>query len=128
VGDLCDCLNVWDIVPRISDALDEDSLGLGVDGLLQVLGPVTLDKLGVDSEPGHEDFELVVASAVQVARADDVVSCVSQRSEGHELGGLSCQRGARGRAGVNTWPDEAATAATPPSRAAIRFSKTSTVG
>lgn len=26
------------------------------------------------------------------------------------------------------WPEEAATAATPPSRAAIRFSKTSTVG
>jgi hypothetical protein len=26
------------------------------------------------------------------------------------------------------WPEEAATAATPPSRAAMRFSKTSTVG
>ncbi len=91
MGDLCNCLDIWNVVSGISNALDVNGLGLGVDCLLQVLGPVALDELGVDSKARHEDLELVVASTVQIARADDVVSCVSQRSEGHELSGLCRQ-------------------------------------
>jgi hypothetical protein len=91
MGNLCNCLNVRDVVSGISNALDIDGLGLGIDGLLQILGLVALDKLGVDPETRHEDFELVVASAVQIARADNVISCMSQRSDGHELSGLFSQ-------------------------------------
>ena len=88
MGDLCNCLNVRNIVSGIPDALDVDGLGLGIDCLLQILGLVALDELGVDSKARHEDLELVVGSAVQIAGADDVVSCVSQCSEGHELSRL----------------------------------------
>ena len=43
MGDLGNGLDVRHVVPGVADALDVHGLGLGVDGLLQILGLVALD-------------------------------------------------------------------------------------
>lgn len=59
-------LEVWDVVPWITYALDVDCLGLIVDQLIEVLGFVAFGKFGSDAETGVEHLELVVGSAVEI--------------------------------------------------------------
>lgn len=85
VGNLGDSLEVRNVVTRVSNGLDINSLGLVVDGCGDILHLVALDELGLDAQTRQEDLELVVGAAVQVTGGNDVVAGVSQSCKGHEL-------------------------------------------
>lgn len=89
VGDLDNAFKVRDVVPWVSDTLKIDGLGLVVDQWLEIFWLIPRHKLGLDAQSGEEDLELVVSAAIQVRRGDDVVACVSQCCNGHELCGLT---------------------------------------
>lgn len=93
VGDLGNGLEVRDIVPGVTDALDVDRLGLVVNGSSNVLGLVAVDKLGLDTQAGQENLELVVGAAVEVGGGHDVVSGVGEGIDGDELGSLAGRGG-----------------------------------
>lgn len=98
MGHLGNGLEVGDVVPGVSDALDVDGLCLVVNGSSQVLGLVAVDKLCLDSQAREEDLELVVGAAVEVRGGHDVVAGVSEGVDGDELGGLARRGGQRSHA------------------------------
>ena len=82
-------LKVGYVVARVADALDVDSFGLVVDGGGQLLGLVSVDELGGDTQTGQDDLELVIGAAVEVGGRNDVVAGVGEGRDGEELGGLA---------------------------------------
>ena len=66
VGDLGNCFEIWHVVAGIANAFDIDSLGVLVDLRGDIFGLFTIDELGLDTQPGEEDLELIVRAAVQV--------------------------------------------------------------
>lgn len=66
MSDSHNLLEVGDIIPRVADTLYVDGFGLVIDQVLEVLWFVAIDKLGLDTETGKEDFELIVGTAVEV--------------------------------------------------------------
>lgn len=95
MGDLGNGLEIRHVVARVADALDVDGLGLVVDGGGNLVGVVSVDKLGLDAQTREEDLELVVGAAVQVRRGDNVVTSVCESANGDELGSLA-GRGSQG--------------------------------
>lgn len=89
MGNLGNGLEIGHVVARVADALDVDGLGLVVDSGLNVLGLVTVHKLGVDSETRQEHLELVVSASVQVGSGYNVVAGVRERVDSDELGALA---------------------------------------
>jgi len=89
VGDLCNGLEIGDVVLGVANTLDVDGLGLVVNGRREVFWSVALDEFGLDAEAGKGDLQLVVGSSVQVRGRHDVVSGVCEGSDGHELRSLS---------------------------------------
>lgn len=89
MGDLGNSLEVGNVVPRVTDALDIDGLGLFVNGSGNVLGLVAVDKFGLDTETGEEDLELVVGATVKVGGRHDVVAGVGKGVDRDELRGLA---------------------------------------
>lgn len=89
MSDLGDGLKIRYIVPRIANSLHIDSLGAVINGCGDVLWPVSMDKLGCDAQTRKEDLQLVISTAVQVARSYDVVASVGKRGDGHELRSLA---------------------------------------
>lgn len=86
VADLCNRLEIRDVVSRVANALDVDGLGLVVNGGTNVLWLVALDKLGLDTEAREHDLELVVGSAIEVRSGDNVVAGMSEGGNGHYEG------------------------------------------
>lgn len=82
-------VEIRDIVCRISDGLDIHSLGAIIDGSSNLVGVVSVDKLGGDAETRKEDLELVVGAAIEVARGYDIVAGLGESGQGQELGCLS---------------------------------------
>lgn len=64
VGSLGKSLEVGDVVLGVANALDVDGLGLVVDSTGKILGFVAVDELGLNTQAGQEDLELVVGTAV----------------------------------------------------------------
>lgn len=86
---LHDCVKVGYVVPWVTNALEIDSLCVVVDGLFEVFRFITCDKLGLDSESGKRDLQLIVGTSVEVGRADDVVARDCQSCNCHELSRLT---------------------------------------
>jgi hypothetical protein len=107
-------LEVRHVEARVADGLDVERLGLRRRSPSEVLRIVALDELHADAEPRERHLELVVGAAVEVAGRDDVVAGLGDGGDRQEL---------RRLAGADV-----ASAATPPSSAAMRCSKTSVVG
>lgn len=82
-------LEIWYIVSRIANALQIDSLGLVINQFLEVLSVIAFDEFSRDAQAGEGDFELVVGAAVEIGGRNDVVTCVGEGGDGHELGGLA---------------------------------------
>jgi hypothetical protein len=78
MGEFCNLLKVRHVVPRVTNALNVDGLGLIVDGCGKLFGVVAVDELDGDAESGKSDLELVVSAAVQVGCRNDVVSGMSK--------------------------------------------------
>lgn len=93
MGNLGDGLEIRDVVPRVSNGLEVNGLGVVVNGGRDILCLVTLDELGLDAQTRQEDLELVVGATVQVAGRDDVIASMSESSKGHELRGLAGRGG-----------------------------------
>ena len=93
-------LKVRDIVFRISDRLDIDCLRPVIDSSGDILWLIAVDEFRLDPETGKEDFELVVCAAVEVAGGDDVVPCVREGCNRHELRRLA---GGGGNGGDTTF-------------------------
>jgi len=87
-GIMCHSSNrfkIRDIVFRISDRLNINRLCLVVDCGGNILWLIAVDEFRVDPEAREEDFELVVGATVEVAGGNNVVPCVGERGNGHEL-------------------------------------------
>ena len=82
-------LKVRDVVLWVANALNVHSLCLLVDRSSKVLRLVSIDKLGIDAQSRKEDLQLVVGSAIEVGCGYDVVSCVRQSCNCHELSCLT---------------------------------------
>ena len=92
---MCDFSNLFeigDVVAWIADALDVNGLGAVVDELGKLVRVIALDKLGGDAQARQEDFELVVRSAIEIGRGDDIVPGMRQGGKGHELRRLAGRR------------------------------------
>jgi len=89
VCNLCNCLKIGDIVLRVSDALDVDSLSLIINCLGKILSLVSDHKPGIDAQSREEDFQLVVGSAIQVGCRYNVVPGMCKSCNCHELSCLS---------------------------------------
>jgi len=98
VGDLGNGLKIGDVIARVANALNVDGLGLVVNGSSNVLWLIAVHELGRDAQALKQDLELVVGTAVQVGRRNNVVTGVRERRDGHELRGLP----GRGRNSGNT--------------------------
>jgi len=98
--DLCNGLEVGDVVPGVTDTLDVDGLGLVVDGSREILSLVAVHDLGMEAEPREQHLELVVGPTVEVGGGDDVVTGVHQSSDGHELCALARGGGHSGDASL----------------------------
>lgn len=77
VCNLCDLLEIRNIVFRISDTLDINCLCLFVNRSSDILSFVTLNKLCGYPETREEHFELVISSTVEERGGDDVVAGVT---------------------------------------------------
>ena len=82
-------LEIWYIVSRIANTLQIDSLGLVINQFLEFLSVIAFNEFSRDAHAGEGDFELVVGAAVEIGGRDDVVTCVGEGGDGHELGGLA---------------------------------------
>ena len=65
---------IRDVVLWVANALNVNSLRLLINCSREILRLVPIDELGVYAESGKEDFQLIVGSAIEVGRGDDVVS------------------------------------------------------
>lgn len=98
MGDLGKGLEIRNIVPGVSNGLNEDSLCPVINGSANVLGVGAGNEFGCDSKSWKHDLHLVVSAAVQAAGRDDVVTLGRKGGNGHELGCLA----GRGCDGGNT--------------------------
>lgn len=98
VGNVGNGAVVGHVVLGVTEGLDVDSLGVFVDGGLDVLGLVAGDKLDLDAETGQRNLEQVVGAAVKVAGSNNVVTGLGNAGNGAKLGSLA----RRGRHGHDT--------------------------
>jgi hypothetical protein len=89
VCNLGNSLKIRNIIARVSYTLKEDCLRAVVNRSSNILGLITLDKLGFDPKAREHNLELVISATVQVASRDNVVASMSQGRNGHELGCLA---------------------------------------
>lgn len=66
VGNLGNSFEIRNSVRGVGNALDEDGFGVLIDRSCEVLRLVAVDELGIYTQSGHEDLQLVVGSSVQV--------------------------------------------------------------
>ncbi len=88
VGDSGELLQVRDQVLGIGDRFDVEGFGAVGDGSFQLVGVDRLDEGDVDAETGEGHLELVVGTAIQIARRHDLVSSLGDGGQGQQLGGL----------------------------------------
>jgi len=111
--DLGDLFKIRDIELRIPDRFRIDSLGFGGNRLLNSRKIIRFYKVDLDPQPRERVVKEIVGSAVKIIRGNDLIpACAILRSA----------------IVIADCPLETASAPTPPSRSAIRFSKTSVVG
>ena len=79
----------------VAERLAVDDLGVGADGLLEVLRVGGVDEGDVDADAREGVVELVVGAAVQAAAADDVVARAAQGEDRQGLGGMAGTDGQR---------------------------------
>jgi hypothetical protein len=89
VSGLRNSFEVRNVILGVTDTLNINSLCLIVNGSSDILGLVTVDKLGVDAETGEEDLELVVSAAIKVRGRNNVVAGLGEGGDGEELGCLA---------------------------------------
>lgn len=89
VSSLGNSLKIRNVVLGVTDAFNVNSLCLLVDGSSNILGLVTVDKLGVDAQTREEDLELVVSATVEVRSRDNVVTSVGEGADGEKLSCLA---------------------------------------
>ena len=85
VGDVGDLLEVGHGETRITQRLDIERLGVGINGGTEGFRIVAIDELDVDAEARQRDLELIVGAAVEMAAADDVVAGLGDRGDRQEL-------------------------------------------
>jgi hypothetical protein len=61
-------LKVRNIIPRVANAFDVDGFRLVVDGRRQVFRSIALDEFGRNTQARQSNLQLVVGTAVQIAR------------------------------------------------------------
>lgn len=89
MSSLGNSLEVRNVVLGVADTLDIDSLCLVVNSSGDILGLVTVDKLGFDAEAREENLELIVSTTVEVRGRNNVVAGLSKSADGEELGCLA---------------------------------------
>jgi hypothetical protein len=89
MSNLNNSLQIRHIILRVSNRLNIHCLCLLINRLCNLLRLVDVHELGVDTETGKEDLELVVGAAVEVGSGDDVVAGVGEGGDGDELGALA---------------------------------------
>ena len=99
--------------PGLAIELDEDRLGARRYRCFERGEIVGVDEDGLPAEALDGMAELVDRAAIELLRRDDLVARLHQRVEDEELRGV---------------PDATASAAVPPSSAAMRSSSTAVVG
>ena len=82
-------LEIRHVIPRISNALQVDRLGLIINQFFKFLCIIAFDESRRYAHAWEGDLELVVSAAIEVGGRDDVVACVGEGGNGHELGGLA---------------------------------------
>lgn len=63
---LGNCFKIWNVIPRVANALNVHGLGLFVNGSLDIFCAIPVDELGCYTEASKENLELVVGASVQV--------------------------------------------------------------
>lgn len=84
-----DFLEVRNIVARIANAFQVYGFRLVVNKFLEFVRIVAFDEFSIYAEAGKGDFELVVGASVKIGSGNDVVPCVGESCDYHELGGLA---------------------------------------
>ena len=74
VGDGCDGINIRDITVGVAQSLEVDSLGVGLDGVLDLFQIVSVHEGGGDAELGQGVLQQVVTTAVDGLLSYDVVA------------------------------------------------------
>ena len=105
-------INVRDIGVRVAEGLNVDRLGVRANCALKLRKIVCIDKAGLDTELLQRVRKEVIGAAVDGLLCDNVIARLCECLEG---------------VGDCRAPDATASAAEPPSSAAILFSKTSCV-
>jgi hypothetical protein len=77
VCNLGNSFKIRNIITRISNTLKEDSLRAVINRSSNILGLITLDKLGIDTKAREHNLELVISATVQIASRDNVVASMS---------------------------------------------------
>ena len=88
MSDGCDGINIRNITVGVAQSLEVDSLGVGLDSVLDLFQIVSVHKGGGDAELGQGVLQQVVAAAVDGLLSYDVVAGLSQCLDG--VGDGSC--------------------------------------
>lgn len=88
VSDGCDGINIRNITVGVAQSLEVDSLGVGLDRVLDLFQIVSVHEGGGDAELGQSMLQQVVAAAVDGLLSHDVVAGLSQCLDG--VGDGSC--------------------------------------
>ena len=88
VSDGCDGINIRNITVGVAQSLEVDSLGVGLDRVLDLFQIVSVHEGGGDAELGQSVLQQVVAAAVDGLLSHDVVAGLSQCLDG--VGDGSC--------------------------------------
>jgi len=112
-GDFGHGRDVQHVAARVRDRLSIDRFRVRLERLAEIFRVVRLDEGHVHAESPEADVELRVRPAVQRRGADHVIARLEQARNGQQLRRLA---------------EATASAATPPSSDATRFSSTSVVG
>lgn len=103
------CVDVGNVAVGVAQSFDIDGPGVILNGIFNFVQIVNIDKDGSDAEIGKGVLQQVIAAAVDGLLGNEVAPILSQCLQG------ICA------------PEDTASAATPPSKVAIRFSNTSCV-
>ena len=96
VGNLSDCVDVGDIAVGVTQSLQIDGLGVGLNGVFHLRQVVGVDKGRGHAELGQGVGQQVVAAAVDGLLGHDVVSRLGQGLDGV---GDGCRAGGQRQGG-----------------------------
>ena len=76
---------IRDVVARITNTLQVNSFRLLIDQFLEFSWIIALHKLRRYPKAWESDFELIVCATIQVRGTDDIIPCMSQGGNNHQL-------------------------------------------